>query len=166
MASSRRPSSRRILKSALSVLATAKKKVPITTITSGYEVAGTGILCTAHPSRDTGIYIDSSANWGRWAEDGVKTGTHKASVRKSRIRPFPCGSGPMSASSPAIVRIYILPMMPSAAIPIRASSSTRASTTACGPASGIRNTMSAAIRRTASIPSMTRASMACPSATS
>lgn len=25
----------------------------------------------------TGIYIDSRASWGRWAEDGVKTGTHK-----------------------------------------------------------------------------------------
>lgn len=25
----------------------------------------------------TGIYVDSSANWGRWSEDGVGTGTHK-----------------------------------------------------------------------------------------
>lgn len=115
---------------------------------------------------DTGIYIDSSANWGRWAEDGVKTGTHKGSARKSLIRLSPYGSVPMCASSPATARIGILPMMLSAAILIPASSSTRASTTACGPASGIRNTTSAATRRIASIPSMTPVSTACPSATS
>lgn len=26
---------------------------------------------------NTGIYADTSASWGRWAEDGVETGTHK-----------------------------------------------------------------------------------------
>ena len=38
---------------------------------------------------DTGIYIDSSANWGRWAEDGVKTGTHKGFRTEITHTPIP-----------------------------------------------------------------------------
>lgn len=26
---------------------------------------------------ETGLYVDGSANWGRWSEDGVETGSHK-----------------------------------------------------------------------------------------
>lgn len=38
---------------------------------------------------DTGIYIDGSANWGRWAEDGQETGAHHGFRTEITHRPLP-----------------------------------------------------------------------------
>ena len=37
----------------------------------------------------TGIYMDNSASWGRWAEDGVATGTHKDFQTEISHTPLP-----------------------------------------------------------------------------
>lgn len=38
---------------------------------------------------NTGIYVDSSASWGRWEEDGVGTGTHKGYRAEITHTPIP-----------------------------------------------------------------------------
>lgn len=38
---------------------------------------------------DTGIYADVSANWGRWSESGVDTGTHRGIRSEISHRPIP-----------------------------------------------------------------------------
>lgn len=38
---------------------------------------------------DTGVYIDGSASWGRWSEDGQETGSHRGFRAEITHRPLP-----------------------------------------------------------------------------
>ncbi len=38
---------------------------------------------------DTGVYIDASANWGRWSESGADTGSHKGFRTEISHKPIP-----------------------------------------------------------------------------